>query len=104
MMTVTVHPTEEVLRTVTEYFPLIKEDEWFEDQLVKDMVLDVDQTTLVGTQMAMSPYFGSMPNSDLSGGVKGLIMIYKYPDEREYSSVIFGDNCVKWLCKLSFFY
>lgn len=35
MMTVTVHPTEEVLRTVTEYFPLIKEDEWFADDLVK---------------------------------------------------------------------
>lgn len=66
------------------------------------MVLDVDRTEIVGFKGAMSPYFGSMSNNDLSGGVKGLIMIYKYPDEREYSSVIFGDNCVKWLCELSF--
>lgn len=101
MMTVTVKPPEDCMFTVSSFFDLNYMDEWFEDPLVKEMVLDVDKTEVVNAYMAMSPVMGSISIEHLSGGVKGLIMILKDPDKRVYSSTIFGGNCVKWITKLS---
>lgn len=102
MLTVTLVPDETCLFSASRYFDLNYLDEWFDDPVVKQMVLDIDKTVVVGPQLLQSPVLGAIPPSSLSGGVKGLILILKDPDQRNFSSTIFGSNCVLWLTKLTF--
>lgn len=70
--------------------------EWFDDEDVRRMVLDIDKTTVQSRHCFLSPVLGQIPPHYLSGGVKGMIMLYKtdwyYPD-----LVNFGENCEEWL-------
>lgn len=73
------------------YYP-----EWFDDDIVKQMVLDVDKTVVKSQYCMESPVLGQIPPDMLSGGVKGLILLYKDPDY--YTDIsIFGENCQGWL-------
>ena len=92
MITISVNPIkpELFLHSATKYFDAVYEPEWFDDQLVK----------VVSRNVIESPVLGQIPPQWLSGGVKGLILILKYPKKLEYSSCIFGGNCAKWICKL----
>lgn len=101
MMTVTVIPPEDCLFSASKYFDLNYMDEWFSEPLVKEMVLGVDKTEVINSNMSISPILGGISNENLSGGVKGLILILKDPDKRIFSSTIFGSNCVPWIAKLS---
>ena len=47
-----------------------------------------------------SPYLGSIPPERLSGGVKTLILI-AHDQEHIFNGSACGDNCAKWLLKLS---
>lgn len=102
MITISVNPIkpELFLHSATKYFDDVYEPEWFDDQLVKEMVLDIDKSVVVSRNVIESPVLGQIPPQWLSGGVKGLILILKYPKKLEYSSCIFGGNCAKWICKL----
>ena len=40
------------------YFKYNYEDEWFEDELVKEMVLDVDKSTVESSHAIISPVLG----------------------------------------------
>lgn len=101
MMTVTVNPPSDCMFTVSKFFDLNYMDDWFDDETVRRMVLDVDKTEVINAYTALSPVLGNIPIERISGGVKGLIMILKDPDKRVYSSTIFGGNCVPWITKLS---
>lgn len=76
--------------------------EWFQDETVKKIVKDIDQTEVINASLAISPVLGSISVKEISGGAKGLILISKDEDKRAFSSTIFGDNCVGWLARLSF--
>jgi hypothetical protein len=80
-------------------FPIIYKDEWFEDELVKEMVLDIDKTVVVNYKKSFD-YLGDPMNTlDISGGAKCLIMMYKIPNLL-ISGNHMGDNCAKWIIKL----
>lgn len=103
MMTLYVtHKPEGTLYTVDKYFAFIYYPEWFDDQMVKDMIKDIDEAECISALQVISKPGIPMACTELSGGVKGLIMLLKHEDERSYSSVIWGANCVKWIAKLSF--
>lgn len=96
---------EDLLRYPDDLFKVLMERDWFNDSLVEQMVLGVDKTTHVKDFVFESPVLGAMPPDYLSSSVKCLIGIYKSQDFRDFeaiSSIIFGDNCVEWLVKLSF--
>lgn len=77
------------------------EDSWMLDPLVKEMILDVDKSEVLHPKVIESPVFGAMPPYMLSGGVKTLILIYKY-DKRDvvFNATACGDNCAKWLLEI----
>lgn len=81
------------------YFNNVYEAEWIEDPFTKDMVLDIDETEIVNTNMAISPILGGIPITDLSGGVKTLILINNDPTHI-YNASQCGDNCAKWLLEI----
>lgn len=87
---------EDVIMATATYFNNVYEDEWIEDPFTKDMVLDIDGTEIVNTNMALSPILGGIPITDLSGGVKTLILINNDPTHI-YNASQCGDNCAKWL-------
>lgn len=70
--------------------------EWFDDDIVKQMVLDIDKTVVQSRFCMMSPVFGQIPPRMLSGGVKALILLYK--TDWYYTDLInYGENCEDWL-------
>lgn len=81
------------------YFDAMYEDEWLIDELSKEMILDVDKSIVVGPHMIESPVLGPIPPSDLSGGVKTLILI-AFDDTKIFNASACGDNCAKWLLEI----
>lgn len=80
------------------YFDLTFKTSWFEDDLVKEMVLDVDKSKVISANNIISPVLGGINYKSLSGGVKNLILAYK--QDRPIDASFCGDNCAKWLLEI----
>lgn len=73
--------------------------EWMEDELVKNMVLDVDKSIVQSPYCIMSPVLGQIPPDMLSGGVKFLILMLKTDLRLDLSKC--GENCAKWVIEIA---
>ena len=73
--------------------------EWFNDPVVKQMVLDIDKTEVISAYNIISPFLGGINYNGLSTGVKTLIYVYKIGGPTR--STQFGDNCCPWLLKIA---
>ena len=79
---------------------IVYEDEWIEDSFVKEMIQDVDKSTVIDSGVIDSPVLGKIPPIGLSGGVKTLILV-KFEPEKVFNVSTCGDNCAKWLLKIA---
>lgn len=91
---------ESLIHTVDSYFNNIYEDEWLDDPLVKQMILDVDKSEVLSVNCIQSPVLGQIPPTKLSGGVKCCIMLLKEDDFKLWGPAV-GDNCAKWIAKIA---
>lgn len=82
------------------YFNNTYEDEWITDDLSKEMIEDVDRSTVVGAHLIDSPFLGPISPERLSGGVKTLILMNNDPDHIFNASAC-GDNCAKWILRIA---
>ncbi|MGN0405371.1 MAG: DUF4869 domain-containing protein [Bariatricus sp.] len=82
------------------YFKNTYEDEWIMDELSKEMIQDVDHSTVISPRIIDSPVLGGITPRELSGGVKTLILIHQVPDQ-VFNASACGDNCAKWLLKMA---
>lgn len=73
--------------------------EWFDDDLVKEMMIDIDKSSYKGGELIQSDVLGPIPPERLSGGLQTLISIYKKPDLM-FNATSCGENCAKWLLKI----
>lgn len=89
----------ECIRDIDLYFDNVYEENWLEDDVVKDMILDIDQSEVIGNQLITSPVLGPIPPERLSGGVKALICMYK--TDAYIDLIVCGPNCEKWILKIS---
>lgn len=81
------------------YFNNVYENEWFNDEDVKQIVRDIDKSELNGL-CVLSPFLGSIPVEKLSGGAKGLILMLK--EDNFISDLIsYGNNCEDWIIRIS---
>lgn len=69
---------------------------WLEDELVKRIIEDVDQSIVVSPYCISSRVLGQIPPTRLSGGTKALLLIWNLED-RVVNASNCGDNCAKWL-------
>ena len=76
------------------------EDAWITDPLVKEMVQDVDHSSVIDSGVIDSPVLGKIPPLSLSGGVKTLILV-KFEPGKVFNASTCGDNCAKWLLKIA---
>ena len=81
------------------YFKYDYEDEWIIDPFVKEMIQDVDKSTVLDSGVLVSPVLGKIPPTGLSGGVKTLILV-KFDKDKIFNASTCGDNCAKWILKL----
>ena len=82
------------------YFDNVYEDEWLEDDLVKEMIRDVDHSEVLTPHIIESPVLGAITPRELSGGVKVLILMLK-DDSFIYNMCNCGNNCAKWVLKIA---
>lgn len=52
------------------YFKNCYTDDWITDPLSREMILDVDKSTVVSARIIDSPVLGAITPRELSGGVK----------------------------------
>ena len=91
---------KEAVYNTAAYFKYDYEDEWIVDTFVKEMIQDVDKSTVLDSGVIDSPILGKIPPTGLSGGVKTLILV-KFEKEKIFNASTCGDNCAKWLLKIA---
>ena len=74
------------------YFKNTYEPEWFETELAKQIVREVDDSEVLSSECIQSPVLGQIPPERLSGGVKTLLLILNEP-EKIFNASTCGDNC-----------
>lgn len=88
------------MKDAPSYFDNVYEDEWIEDSFVREMIQDVDSSTVLSAHIIESPILGPITPKELSGGVKVLILMLK-DDSFVYNLSNCGDNCAKWVLKIA---
>ena len=83
---------------VDSYFNVKFKPDWFEDDNVKQMVLDIDKTEVISPYCMKSPILGPIPPQYLSGGVKALILMLK--TDKMVDATACGENCEEWLIRI----
>lgn len=91
---------KEAVYNTASYFKYDYEDSWIVDPFVKEMIRDVDQSTVLDSGVIDSPVLGKIPPVGLSGGVKTLILV-KFETDKIFNASTCGDNCAKWLLKIA---
>lgn len=89
-----------VIYNTAIYFKNTYENAWITDSLSREMIQDVDHSTVLDSGVIDSPVLGKIPPVQLSGGVKTLILIANEPD-KVFNASTCGDNCAKWLLKIA---
>ena len=87
---------KEAVYNTAAYFKYDYEDSWIIDPFVKEMIQDVDRSTVLDSGVIDSPVLGKIPPTGLSGGVKTLILV-KFEKDKIFNASTCGDNCAKWL-------
>ncbi|MCI6018108.1 MAG: DUF4869 domain-containing protein [Clostridiales bacterium] len=88
------------MKDAPSYFDNVYEDEWIEDEFVKEMIEDVDHSVVISAHVIESPILGDITPKELSGSVKVLILMLK-DDSFIYNMSNCGDNCAKWVLKIA---
>ena len=91
---------KEAVYNTASYFKYDYEEDWIVDPMVKEMIRDVDKSTVIDSGIIDSPVLGKIPPIGLSGGVKTLILV-KFEPEKVFNVSTCGDNCAKWLLKIA---
>lgn len=91
---------EECVYNTSMYFDNTYEDNWITSDLAKDIIKDIDKSTVLSAECIQSEVLGQIPPTQLSGGTKTLLLIYNEPTEIFNASTC-GDNCNKWILKMA---
>ena len=91
---------ENAVYNTSVYFKNVYEDDWITDPFVKEMIQDVDESTVLDGAVIDSPVLGKIAPTSLSGSVKALILMKKEP-EKIFNASTCGDDCAKWILKIA---
>lgn len=100
MLKVRFGKSEHTVWLIDSVFDNNYEEKWFSDPLIKEMILDVDGSTVVSSNCIVNPVLGQIPPTNLSRGVKALILMLKEPEWEVWATAC-GNNCAKWIRKIA---
>lgn len=89
-----------LVEQVHSTFMLYKKPEWFEDPLIKELLLGVDGTTVLFEEALKDNEGHGISPDRISNGCKSVIMM-KYLPNRVYTNEKFGRNCWVYIEKLT---
>lgn len=87
------------IRYTDSYFDNNYQDEWMEDEKVKQIIRDIDKSELVDVHIVLSPVLGAIPVTQISGGAKAVILMLKMPEMLIHGNSC-GDNCADWIARI----
>ena len=99
MLTIIYGDAPQSVYNTNVFFKNTYEPEWFETDIAKKMIRDVDDSDVLSGECINSPVLGQIPPERVSGGVKTLLLILNEPD-RVFNASTCGDNCAKWLLEI----
>ena len=82
------------------YFKNTYMDSWFEDEFAQRMIKSIDKAKVLDDGLIQSPVLGKIAPTQLSGGVKTLLLIYFRPD-MVFNASTCGDNCAWWILRIA---
>ena len=91
---------KDVIYNTSLFFKNKYESEWLTEEQTKQMILDIDKSKVLSDGAIESPVLGIIPPTNLSGGVKTLILIDHIQD-KIFNASNCGDNCANWLLKIA---
>ena len=89
----------EAVYNTNVYFQNQYKDSWITKPLSRKMILDIDKSEVVSENLIQSPVLGAISPSQLSGGVKTLILMAN-DKSHVFNASTCGDNCAKWILQL----
>ena len=89
------------VRSASVYFDFNFESEWFDDELNRKMIEDVDKSEVIARNIIESSVLGTIPPQYLSGGVKALICMNSDSNGYVFNLSNCGDNCAKWVYEIA---
>lgn len=96
---VTENPGDNVYRVITYLFNDEFQFEWIESDFARQVIADIDKSTVINGRLIDSPFLGKISPVDLAGGTKRILLarFYDFPEDTYLSVTNCGDNCDKWL-------
>lgn len=91
---------DEAIYNTSVYFKNTYLDSWLEDPFAQQMIKSIDRARVIGPSIIESPVLGMVPPTQLSGGVKTLLLIYNLPD-MVFNASTCGDNCAFWILRIA---
>ena len=82
------------------YFKNVYQDSWLDDPFAQKMIKSVDKSEVLGNRLIRSRALGLIPPTELSGGVKTLLLIHNVP-ELVFNASTCGDNCAYWILRMA---
>ena len=99
MLYITTTCPENLIKNVNGYFDSHKKKDWFNNDLIKKVIKDIDNTIAVKDEYMESPVFGGMSPDRLSGGCKAVILMYV--QDRPIYATKCGDDCSKSILEVA---
>lgn len=81
------------------YFDNVFQDKWITSDLGKAIIKDIDKSEVVSAHVIESPVLGAITPTELSGGVKTLLLM-AFDNSKIFNASTCGNNCAKWILKL----
>ncbi len=91
---------ENAIYNTSVFFKNKYQDYWITDSFAKKVIEDVDRSKVISAGKIVSPVLGEITPTQLSGGVKALILMKNYK-KYIFNASNCGDNCAKWILKLA---
>lgn len=73
---------------------------WVMDDFAREVIRDIDDSEVVSPDVIKNDIFGSFPSTELSAGVKTLLLIQNMPN-KIFNISNCGNNCAKYLLRLA---
>ena len=73
---------------------------WVMDDFAREIIKDIDSSEVIAPDLIRNDVFGSFPSTELSVGVKTLLLIKNMPN-KVFNISNCGDNCAKYLLQLA---
>lgn len=99
MLNVIFGKIDDAIFNTSVFFKNSYEESWLAEEQTRQMIFDIDKSTVLSGGAIESPVLGIIPPTGLSGGVKTLLLIAHRLD-KIFNASNCGNNCAKWLLRL----